>query len=228
MKTDFKYLESDYGSTTWEEKAVITNENIGQYIARQTDVNIEFKYGTLVADIIGKIICGYANTSGGFIVVGYSEKKQKTYGYSHNDEKILNTVMNSFENVPHCEKYYVNYQDHRLLIIEVEKNENFISLYNGIAYVYQNDGCFALSGEEFKKRILSQSEQSIHELLPKMQDTLIELSTKVNDYEIGLAKSDKKALIYCIVGIIGGAVQSNIPTIVGLLQYLVSLLSASA
>ena len=194
---------------------------------RQAEGNVELKYGTLVADVIGEIICGFANTSGGSLIVGYSEKKNKTFGSSSNDERILRRVMRSFENPPQYELYYVEYQGKRLLVVDVMKNNDCLSLYQGIAYTHENNIYFALSGEELKNRVASQSDKYIQELLPKMQENLIELNNKVHEYEIGLAKSDKKALIYCIAGIIGGAVLSNIPKIIDFAEYIFSIISNS-
>lgn len=200
---------------------VVTNENIAQYISGQIDCNIEFKYGTLVDDVLGRIICGFANTSGGILVFGYSGKKELVLGYKGDAEKKIKKIMENIENAPQYEQYCVDYQGSRLSVLEIEKNKNCLSLYRGIAYVYKNNECYALSGNELMEKLSLLPGKYIQEMLPQMQDTLIELKKKTDEYELGLARSDKKALKYCIVGVVGGAILSNIPIVLNFFEALI-------
>ncbi len=101
---------------------MVSKENIEEFLTKQPEDNVVIKYGTLIPDALGRIISGFANTTGGTLIIGYSFKKNKVFGCSGGDDKLIRRIIESIENPPQNQIYYVDYQNHSLLIVEIMKN----------------------------------------------------------------------------------------------------------
>ena len=114
----------------------MANQSFITKLLKQEDINIEFKAKFELNSIL-KTICAFLNSDGGWILIGYSNKK--VIGVSENIQEIIDKIENLTFNkiVPQPLVYIDNeiYQGENVILINVLKGSRQPYTYNGEYYI---------------------------------------------------------------------------------------------
>lgn len=117
----------------------INSQNIYTILANGENEKIEFKKSIRNFEILGKLISAFANTNGGIIIIGYDEQSQNIVGVSEKDRQNIISFIYGLHVNHLCTVYPINIKDKNLLIIEIQKNNGILQLYNDGAYTRTHD-----------------------------------------------------------------------------------------
>lgn len=192
----------------------INSNNIEEYLTKGENNTLEYKVSINSYDSICKTIAGFANTNGGIIIIGYNESTHNISSYDNNYLEKINNLYLYFDNPPEYITYTITYKNKKLLIIEVKKNIEHLTFFKGTLLFRQNDIIKPMSAQDIQKHYKNNcTTQTLTELsnsISKMNQSIILLTTEVNEYKTELAKADRKNIIigfiFCILGVILGNV----------------------
>nr|WP_319401830.1 ATP-binding protein [uncultured Carboxylicivirga sp.] len=116
----------------------ITSE-IENIIGNNESEKLAYKAVLLVSKSLARLVCSFANTSGGHIILGVSENKEVN-GLSEDfrANSITHKALDILSPVPDVHYQYVTYQGKRLYVIKIKKSESEI-LFEGNAYIRIGD-----------------------------------------------------------------------------------------
>ena len=117
----------------------INVQNIYSILTNGENETIEFKRTIHNITILGKIISAFANANGGNIIIGYDEQYKKIIGISETEQQKIKSFIERLNIQNLCTVYSFAIEDKTLLIIEVQKADDILQLYNGEAYIRMSD-----------------------------------------------------------------------------------------
>ena len=117
----------------------INVQNIYSILTNGENETIEFKRTIHNITILGKIISAFANANGGNIIIGYDEQYKKIIGISETEQQKIKSFIEHLNIQNLCTMYSFVIEDKTLLIIEVQKADDILQLYNGEAYIRMSD-----------------------------------------------------------------------------------------
>ena len=117
----------------------INAQNIYSILTNGENETIEFKRTIHNITILGKIISAFANANGGNIIIGYDEQNKKIIGISETEQQKIKSFIEHLNIQNLCTMYSFVIEDKTLLIIEVQKADDILQLYNGEAYIRMSD-----------------------------------------------------------------------------------------
>ena len=117
----------------------INVQNIYSILTNGENETIEFKRTIHNITILGKIISAFANANGGNIIIGYDEQYKKIIGISETEQQKIKSFIERLNIQNLCTVYSFVIEDKTLLIIEVQKADDILQLYNGEAYIRMSD-----------------------------------------------------------------------------------------
>ena len=141
----------------------------------------EFKEGCPSTHKLAEIICGLANTDGGFLILGVSEKGE-IKGLRCNLDKLQQDIANTRQSIhssPHVSTSIHTIGDKKIALIEINKaNDKNAHTYNGAVYVRIGSTTHKLEGQGLfdflkNKQILCFDEQDIEAKLEDLDDQRI-------------------------------------------------------
>ncbi len=180
---------------------------------------IEFKYGTLVLDVISKCICAFANAKGGRIIVGYSDRRKEILGSSAGDRRLIDRAIQQIENPPVIDCYELYYTNKHLLIVDIEPNQHNFSYFKGAIFIRVNDQVQLMNASDIKaayEKIFNHT-LSPYDTIEKMniqnaslQKQVVTLEDKIDKYHSWEVSADKTsfrwAIFFCLAGSVLGAI----------------------
>lgn len=198
-------------------------DEISNVIQRGEDECVEFKYGTLVLDVIAKCIAAFANAKGGRIIVGYSERHQRLVGSSVGDKRTIERALQQLENPPVVDCYELYYENKHLLIVDVEPNRYDFSYYKGAIFVRVDDQVQLMNAADIKvaySKFINQT-SSPYDAIERMniqnadlQEQVLKLEEKMDNYHKWDMTADKIsfcwAVFFCVAGSVLGAIIGTI------------------
>lgn len=198
-------------------------DEISTVIQQGENEYVEFKYGTLVPDVIAKCIAAFANAQGGRIIIGYSERRQQIFGSSAGDKRIIERALQQLENLPSVDCYELYYENKHLLIVDIEENQHDFVYYKGAIFVRNNDQVQLMNSADIKAaygKFLDQT-PSPYDAIERMniqnadlQEKVIKLEEKIDQYHTWEVSADKTsfkwAIFFCVAGSILGAIIGTI------------------
>src|SRR3989344_320643 len=128
---------------------------------------VEFKEGCPSGHKLAEIICGLANTDGGVLILGISQKRE-IKGLHHDFDKLQQDIANirqSIHSSPQVSTSIHTLNDKKIVLIEVNKaNEKNAHTFNGAVYVRIGSTTHKLEGQALfdflkNKQILCFDEQ---------------------------------------------------------------------
>lgn len=128
---------------------------------------VEFKEGCPNRHKLAEIICGLANTDGGFLILGVSEKGD-IKGLNCDMDKLQQDIANTRQSIhssPHVSTTIHTIDGKKIALIEINKaNDKNAHTYNGAVYVRIGSTIHKLEGQELfdflkNKQILCFDEQ---------------------------------------------------------------------
>ena len=128
---------------------------------------VEFKEGCPNGHKLAEIICGLANTDGGFLILGVSEKGE-IKGLNCDLDKLQQDIANTRQSIhssPHVSTTIHTIEGKKVALIEINKaNDKNAHTYNGAVYVRIGSTTHKLEGQELfdflkNKQILCFDEQ---------------------------------------------------------------------
>lgn len=180
---------------------------------------VEFKYGTLVLDVIAKCMAAFANAKGGRIIVGYSERRKQILGSSAGDQRIIERALQQLENPPAVDCYELYYEKKHILVVDVEANQHDFTYYKGAIFVRTNDQVQLMNSSDIKAaygKFINHT-SSPYEAIERMniqnaslQDQVLKLEGKIDQHHTWEVGADKKsfkwAVFFCVAGSVLGAI----------------------
>ena len=115
------------------------SSEIDNIIGNNESEKLAYKAVLLVSKSLARLICSFANTSGGHIILGVSDNKEVN-GLSEDfrANSITHKALDLLSPVPDVHYQYVTYQGKRLYVIKIKKSDNEI-LFEGNAYIRIGD-----------------------------------------------------------------------------------------
>lgn len=117
-------------------KASINNTNIKHYLQQPEGETLEFKSKFTSDKQICSIISAFANTKGGILIIGFHEV-DGIIGVSANETILIQKAFSLLTNPPEYITYNVTIDNKQLLIVEVKKNTNSLTSFQG-ALLYRS------------------------------------------------------------------------------------------
>ena len=142
---------------------------------------VEFKEGCPNRYKLAEIICSLANTDGGFIILGVSEKGEMK-GLRCDLDKLQQDIANTRQNIhssPHVSTTIYTIKDKKIALVEINKaNDKNAHTYNGAVYVRIGSTTHKLEGQELfdflkNKQILCFDEQDSEAKLEDIDENRI-------------------------------------------------------
>jgi len=142
---------------------------------------VEFKEGCPSGHKLAEIICGLANTDGGFLILGISEKGE-IKGLRCDFDKLQQDIANTRQNIhssPHVSTTIHTIDDKKILLVEINKaNDKNAHTYNGAVYVRIGSTTHKLEGQELfdflkNKQILCFDEQDSEAKLEDIEENRV-------------------------------------------------------
>lgn len=99
------------------DKALLQN-----LLLRDESASLEFKSSLEFREDISKTICAFANTVGGYLIVGVDPKKHQVIGVQNNDHQYrqIPSIISVLHPRPHYADYEMDYNDKKLIVIRTE------------------------------------------------------------------------------------------------------------
>ena len=153
---------------------------------------VEFKEGCPNGHKLAEIICGLANTDGGFLILGISEKGE-VKGLRCDLDKLQQDIANTRQNIhssPHVSTTIHTIDDKKIILVEINKaNDKNAHTYNGAVYVRIGSTTHKLEGQELfdflkNKQILCFDEQDSEAKLEDIEEN------RVKNYLIKRGQAD--------------------------------------
>jgi hypothetical protein len=154
---------------------------ISQLIGRPEGVKLEYKAVLPPAATVAQLICSFANTEGGFIILGITDAGDVN-GLSDEFRAVAITrkAVDLLSPRPAVSYQYVDYQDKRLFAIEVEHSPASISL-GGKEYV-RNGGQSALRQDDVRKSIRNEKIKGLSSTLNQYRKTCTAAKAQLLDH----------------------------------------------
>lgn len=156
-------------------------ERLLQIIKTGESQETEFKEGCPSETKLSEIICGLANTDGGFLILGV-DKRGVIRGLQCNFDKLQQQIANARQHIssaPHVSTTIHTIEDKKIVVIEVAKaNDKNAHTFNGVVYVRIGSTTQKLEGQAvidfFKnKQILCFDEQDTEAKLSDLDENKI-------------------------------------------------------
>ena len=198
-------------------EATINSTNIKEYLENGENETIEFKSGNTPLNVICKVVAAFANTKGGILILGFHEQKG-IIGVSDNEINRINQAFALLENPPEHIAYVVPFDKKKILVIEVKKNTNTLTYFQGTLLIRKGERIALMSADDIKLHYQSddtlQTISKLSESISIMNQSILRLTGEIAGYKEELSKSDKKnfitGFVFCILGVILGAIVSLI------------------
>lgn len=198
-------------------------DEVSDIIQHGENENVEFKYGTLVLDVVAKCIAAFANAKGGRIIVGYSKRRQQLLGSSAGDMRTIERALQQIENPPTVDCYELYYKNKHLLIVDIEPNQHDFSYYKGAIFVRVNNQVQLMNSADIKAAYskFADPTSSPYDAIEKMniqnvdlQEQVSKLEEKMDNYHKWDVTADKTsfrwAVFFCVAGSVLGAIIGTI------------------
>ena len=184
----------------------INAQNIYTVLANGENENIELKKTIHNIAILGKITSAFANSNGGTIIVGYDEQYKKITGISETEQQKIKSFIERLNAQNLCTLYPFIIEDKTLFIIEVQKADGTLQLYNGEAYIRMNTSNHLMNSTDMRKYYASMPTTTVN------VESLVNQITSIYDLLIEQKNSSKAAerknfflnLGFCILSAIIG------------------------
>src|SRR3989344_2237419 len=113
-------------------------EEIESIIKNKENQEVEFKEGCPANHEISQIICAFANTDGGFFIMGIT-KKGDIKGLSNNLDKLQQNISNANQEVysqPIISTKIIEIDSKKIVVVKIERaNDKNAHTYKGAVYV---------------------------------------------------------------------------------------------
>lgn len=193
----------------------VNENNVLDVIKRGENETTEFKVGHVPAASICKVIASFGNSRGGILIVGIREP-DIIVGVTEKDVRSIQHAIGLLVNPPQYKIYTLEVCEKPIAIVEVEANQNQLTFFQGALFQRVGEKTIGMSSKDILEHYSHSNDSTISNQLAKSMETMnqsiIDLVSKVSSYEEKLSKSDKQnfrtGLIFCVIGIICGGVIS--------------------
>jgi len=179
----------------------LTPNEINEIFLTGENEQIEFKSRISNIEIVAKHITAFSNTNGGKLIVGYDERTKAIVGYSPKDLMLIDKALECIDNPPNIEIYAVDCDSKQVLVVDIDKQNQGVSFYNGRIYSRQGDSIVVMSQASIKQRLSDAPTEKILEAIAKLNEQNENLRIQIN--KSGLS-STIIAFLTCILSIVGG------------------------
>lgn len=192
----------------------LTSDNIESVIQNGENEFVEFKRGNVSSESVAKCIAGFANASGGRMIIGYGED-EGTFGQSNSKNVFtVKTAIKRLDNPPYIEYYKVNYNNSDLLVVDVEPNKNGFTYFKGVIYARKGAAIVLMTAYDMQSsytdKFKSNDIMSLFKMLEKANFKIENLQDKIESHNKWSISADKKsfrwAIFFCVAGAFLGAI----------------------
>lgn len=149
-------------------------------IGQPEGIKLEYKSVLAPSKIIAKIICAFANTEGGYLIFGMTDREIIGLSGDFHANTITQRAIESLTPIPYVNYEYILHQGKRLYVISVEKSEKTISLEG---HIYIRDGYLTVLQKPSENQLLNAKSQII-----------LSLNQRLNEYNITCTESKSKVI----------------------------------
>jgi len=201
-------------------EATINDTNIKYYLEQPEGETLEFKSKFTSVNQICSVISAFANTKGGILIIGFHERAG-VIGVSDNENLLIKKAFSLLTNPPEYITYNVTINNKKLLIIEVKKNANSPTSFQGALLCRTGKSNKHMSTDKIKFFLAKYNDSNfpkeLVDILSEMNQTnknhtdeikkLNDVITKqTNEMEQQKTLNSKENIKYCIWGAILGAI----------------------
>ena len=200
----------------------INQFNIDTFLNKSESDILEFKCSLVAIDKICNTIASFSNTKGGIIIIGVNDDKS-IVGVPNIDLAEIELKISYYVDSADYLIYSIEYQENNIIIIDVQKNENKITVVKGLIWSRKNNTNRLMNFEDIKQyrceHNLSNDEyykliSDMNRNILKISTELIEIKNELKRKNDSLIKSEGKRKFSDIFNIIQGLI--NIMQFIGL------------
>lgn len=138
------------------------NEQAVRELIRQGE-NIQLEKKAVVPSVLGlaQLICGFANTSGGTIIVGVQEPDRIVGCDWRTLSQIFERALKQLNPAPECYLHQIIIESHVVGILKVGKSSKVVISAGG-AFLRDGDRTLAITANELEKRIAAPGALDAH------------------------------------------------------------------
>ena len=178
-------------------KRIDKSELIDILAAGEND-QLEFKERITNADIAAKYIVSFANTNGGRLIVGYSERTKSIIGVTPKDRTLIDKAIKSIDNLSKVDIYTLDFDKKEVLVVDVEKQEQGVVFLNGRMFSRNHQSVTLMSEKEITQRMTTASNDKLLEAIMKLNAQNEQLVALIN-------KNSRSSTIISIITCVTGA-----------------------
>lgn len=159
---------------------------------------LEFKERIANAEIVAKHIVSFANTNGGRLIVGYSERTKSIIGVTQKDRVLIDKAIKLIDVLSKVDIYTLDFDKKEVLIVDVEKQEQGVAFLNGRIFYRNHQGITIMGEKEITQRMSDVSNDKLLEAITKLNNQNEQLVALIN-------KNSRSSTIISFVTCIAGA-----------------------
>ena len=178
-------------------KRIDKSELIDILSAGEND-HLEIKERITNVEIAAKYIVSFANTNGGRLIVGYSERTKSIIGVTPKDRILIDKAIKSIDDLSKVDVYTLDFNKKEVLVVDVEKQEQGVVFLDGRMFSRNNQGVTIMGEKEITQRMADVSNDKLIELLTTLNHKNEQLVTLIN-------KNARSSTILSIITCVAGA-----------------------
>ena len=159
---------------------------------------LEFKEHITNVEIAAKYIVSFANTNGGRLIVGYSERTKSIIGITPKDRMLIDKAIESIADLSKIDVYTLDFDKKGVLVVDVEKQEQGVVFLNGRMFSRNHQGITIMGEKEIAQRMANAPNDKLLDAITKLNNQNEQLVTLTN-------KNARSSTILSIITCVAGA-----------------------
>lgn len=188
-----------------------TDQQISDFISHGETQTVEFKTDILRPEILSRLLCAFANTDGGVILVGVDERRGPVGCDSQKMMRLFEAAQRRLREASSASMHFHRLDGVEIAVIRVAKAPRLVSSVDGV-FVRRGAATVAMSPDELMHMLTPEPKKSEIEDLITVVSEQTKIIEELRDHVREGSSWKSKAKDYLVGGVIGailGAVASK-------------------